>query len=73
MGMSPGARLALGMGTTGALAGGAYYAGQRKGEQNKKTQRNMAFGTGLAGGLAAPHIMNQLGSYINTLQNPNQY
>ena len=54
-----GGRLATGVGLTGVVAAPAMYGvGQMQGRKNKKRTRNVAFGSGLATGLAAPGMVN---------------
>ena len=47
----------MGTGLAGATGAGAYYMGRRAGEEGASNNRNLAFGGGLAAGLAAPHIL----------------
>lgn len=58
----------VGLGAAAGLplaAGGAYALGQRQGageaETERKKTRNVAFGTGLAAGVVAPHLIRGLG------------
>lgn len=54
-----GGKALAGMGATGAIAAPvAYGVGHLQGAKNKKRDRNMAFGSGMATGLAAPGMVN---------------
>ena len=59
-----GRNLALGVGAAGLGVGvpAAYAVGHGQGTADKTRTRNIAFGTGAAAGLAAPHLIRGLGS-----------
>jgi hypothetical protein len=60
-------RLAVGAGL--GLGGlGLYHYGRSSGEQNARTTRNLAFGGGVAAGLAAPRVIRGIGGYVQNLQ-----
>lgn len=66
-----GGRWMAGLGAAGAVAApGAYALGQHQGRKNKQRHRNMAFGAGVATGLAAPGMAqaatNKAQNMINT-------
>lgn len=68
LGMSPFMQAGLMTAGAGALGGGAYMLGKNTGEENKKLHRNIAFGSGMATGLAAPTLLSHVNQYVNTLQ-----
>lgn len=68
-GLSPMQMGGMALGAAG-VGGGAYALGNYQGNRNANTKRNVAFGTGVAAGLAAPTAIRSLGSYVNRLQNP---
>jgi hypothetical protein len=68
--LSPNARTALiaalgGGAGLGLGAGGGYLAGKSQGDEEAEKERlrtrNISFGTGLAAGVAAPHLIRGLG------------
>lgn len=56
-----------------ALAGGGYAGGQYLANRDANTRRNVAFGSGLATGLAAPGALKSVNQYVNKLQQPPGY
>ena len=63
-GMGFGTKALLGAGGLG-LGAGAYGLGRYQQGQEDKTQRNMAFGGGVAAGMAAPHLLRGIGNVAN--------
>ena len=49
------------LGTGGA---GLYYLGRKSGEEGALNNRNLAFGGGLAAGLAAPHVLTGVNQIV---------
>ena len=56
-----------------ALAGGGYAGGQYLANRDANSRRNIAFGSGMATGLAAPGALRSLNTYVNKLQQPAGY
>ena len=63
-GMGRGKMLGLGALGLGGL-GASYYAGRGAEADAQKTQRGLAFGGGLATGLAAPHLMQGVNQIVS--------
>ncbi len=68
--MSLTSKALLGLGAAGA-AGGAYAYGRHQQAQKDKTVRNMAFGGGVAAGMAAPHLLRGVAGAANNAANSN--
>jgi len=65
-----GMQLGRGALVLGGLGAGTYGIGKHQGEKDKKMQRNIAFGSGLAAGVAAPHALRGMTNYVNRLGQP---
>lgn len=66
-----GGRTVAGIGATGLVAAPlAYGAGHMQGSHGKTKSRNMAFGSGLATGLAAPGMVNAGVAKLQQMQLP---
>jgi len=63
-GISPWWLGAAGLGAAGAGAAGGYAAGESAGEGNATLNRGLAYGGGLATGLAAPHLLQGLNRMV---------
>jgi hypothetical protein len=65
-GAGAGHMLAGGLATAG-LGVGAYGLGKHKGQENAKSQRNLAFGAGAAAGLVAPSLLRNVADTAQTV------
>lgn len=65
--------IGAGLGAAG-LGAGSYMLGNTIADRNNSTRRNIAFGSGMAAGLAAPALLRGATGYVNQLQgNPYGY
>jgi len=60
-------RMGAATGGLGLIGGGGYLAGKGSGEEEAQRRRNLAFGAGMASGVAAPRVLQGVGDRLQSL------